>query len=118
MEQARPLRIGLHLKSRELELAYDEGSYRLSAEFLRVMSPSAEVRGHGIGNGVLQTGKRNVGLTGVEPSGNYALKLIFDDGHDSGLYHWDYLRDLCVNREQHWQRYLDQLQAAGKSREA
>ena len=116
-QHPRPLRIELHLRSRELELAYEDGSYRLPAELLRVLSPSAEVRGHGVGNEVLQTGKRNVALTGVEPSGNYALKLTFDDGHDSGLYSWDYLRDLCLHRERHWRDYLSRLEAAGGSRD-
>ncbi|RDE18879.1 DUF971 domain-containing protein [Motiliproteus coralliicola] len=111
----RPTQIALHLKSKQLELGYDGDAYRLDAEYLRVHSPSAEVRGHG--NPVLQTGKRDVGLVGVEPSGNYALKLVFDDGHDSGLYSWDYLYELCQNRDRYWQRYLDQLEQAGASRE-
>ncbi len=117
MSELRPLRIELHLRSRELELVYEDGPYRLPAELLRVLSPSAEVRGHGVGNEVLQTGKRNVALTGVEPSGNYALKLVFDDGHDSGLYSWDYLRDLCLNQSQYWQNYLQALEAGGGSRD-
>ncbi|WP_370583972.1 gamma-butyrobetaine hydroxylase-like domain-containing protein [Motiliproteus sp. SC1-56] len=117
MSEAHPQKIALHLKSRELELVYPDGSYRLGAELLRVLSPSAEVRGHGVGNGVLQTGKRHVGLVAVEPSGRYALKLTFDDGHDSGLYNWHYLRDLCLNRERYWQDYLARLEAAGASRD-
>ena len=111
----RPNKISLHLKSKQLELAYDDGVYQLDAEYLRVYSPSAEVRGHG--NPVLQTGKRGVALVGVEPSGNYALKLIFDDGHDSGLYSWDYLHELCQQRDSYWQAYLEQLQQAGASRD-
>jgi DUF971 family protein len=111
----RPLKIALHLQSRQLELEYAEGSFRLDAEYLRVYSPSAEVRGHG--NPVLQVGKRAVALTGVEPSGHYALKLIFDDGHDTGLYDWDYLYQLCQNRAGNWQQYLEQLQQAGASRD-
>ena len=84
-----PTRIKLHKASRTLELGYADGrSYQLPAEYLRVLSPSAEVRGHG--RPVLQTGKINVALVGVEPAGRYALKLVFDDGHDSGLYRWDY----------------------------
>ena len=115
MSQHRPQKIALHLQSRELELWFDDQSFRLGAEFLRVHSPSAEVRGHG--KPVLQVGKREVALTGVEPSGNYALKLIFDDGHDSGLYSWDYLYQLCHHRTDYWQRYLEAIEAAGASRE-
>ncbi len=115
-----PLDIKLHQKSRTLELVYDEQgtatSYELTAEYLRVHSPSAEVRGHGQGNEVLQTGKQFVGIKGVEPSGNYAIKIIFDDGHDSGLYTWDYLYDLSVNQQTYWDKYLQDLQEAGESR--
>ena len=82
---------------------------------LRVLSPSAEVRGHG--QPVLQTGKKNVQITGIEMVGNYAIKIIFDDGHDSGLYDWNYLYDLCVNKDQHWDDYLKQLHDAGESRD-
>lgn len=111
-----PTAIKLHKASKTLELQYGPGeSYRLGAEFLRVHSPSAEVQGHG--NPVLQYGKLNVGLTGVEPAGQYALKLIFDDGHDSGLYTWDYLYQLAQNQERLWAEYLAQLAAAGKSRD-
>ncbi|KEA65096.1 hypothetical protein ADIMK_0798 [Marinobacterium lacunae] len=117
IEVPLPRDIRLHLKSRTLELVYDDGTFELSAEFLRVHSPSAEVRGHGIGNGVLQHGKKHVGIKGVEPSGNYALKIIFDDGHDSGLYTWEYLHDLAHNQAEYWERYLKQLEAAGKSRD-
>jgi DUF971 family protein len=112
-----PTDIRLHLKSRTLELVYADGTFELTAEFLRVHSPSAEVRGHGIGNGVLQTGKKHVAIKGVEPAGNYALKIIFDDGHDSGLYTWEYLHDLAHNQPEYWQRYLSQLDAAGASRD-
>ncbi|KAA0876406.1 gamma-butyrobetaine hydroxylase-like domain-containing protein [Nitrincola tapanii] len=113
----RPSDVRLHKKSRTLELVYADGSHELTAEFLRVHSPSAEVRGHGIGQGVLQTGKKLVGITGLQPSGNYALKIIFDDGHDSGLYTWDYLYDLAHNQESYWQTYLEALEAAGASRD-
>jgi DUF971 family protein len=114
--EQRPIKVALHLKSRQLELEYPAGdNHRLSAEFLRVNSPSAEVRGHG--KPVLQVGKREVALIGIEPSGNYALKLIFDDGHDSGLFSWEYLHQLCQNQTVIWQRYLEQLQQAGASRE-
>jgi len=116
MSHTLPSDIRLHKKSRTLELVYPDGAYELTAEFLRVHSPSAEVRGHGIGNSVLQTGKQFVGIKGVQPSGNYAIKIIFDDGHDSGLYTWDYLRDLCQNHDQYWQTYLQKLQDAGESR--
>jgi len=116
MSHPLPTDIRLHTKSRTLELVYADKSFELTAEYLRVLSPSAEVRGHGIGNGVLQTGKQFVGISGVQPAGNYALKIIFDDGHDSGLYTWDYLYDLCQNHDQHWQRYLQQLADAGESR--
>lgn len=112
-----PNDIRLHTKSRTLELVYNDASFELTAEFLRVHSPSAEVRGHGIGNGVLQTGKKLVGIKGVQPAGNYALKIIFDDGHDSGLYTWEYLHDLCHNHDSYWQRYLQQLADAGESRD-
>ncbi|MEH6628609.1 MAG: DUF971 domain-containing protein [Motiliproteus sp.] len=117
MSELRPTRIELHMRSRELELIYADGSYRLAFELLRVYSPSAEVRGHGVGNEVLQTGKRDVLLNGIEPSGNYALKLIFSDGHDSGLYGWDYLRELCDNSDARWQQYLQNLEAGGGSRD-
>jgi len=112
-----PQKIALHLKSRTLELVYDGTSYQLPAEYLRVHSPSAEVRGHGRGQETLQTGKRDVMLVGVEPSGHYALKLVFDDGHDSGLYDWHYLHDLAVNQAAYWQRYLALLDAEGGSRD-
>lgn len=113
-----PTEIRLRRKSGVLTLAYADGSrYELRAEFLRVHSPSAEVRGHGKGQGVLQTGKRHVGLVGVESVGNYAIKLIFDDRHDSGIYSWDYLRELCTQHDTMWQRYLQSLQDAGASRD-
>ncbi|WP_432471728.1 gamma-butyrobetaine hydroxylase-like domain-containing protein [Amphritea sp. HPY] len=112
-----PQDIKLHTKSRTLELIYsDSENFELTAEYLRVHSPSAEVRGHGRGNGVLQTGKQLVGIKGLEPSGNYALKIIFDDGHDSGLYTWEYLYDLCHNHDQYWNSYLKALEEAGETR--
>ena len=116
MSQTLPTDIRLHKKSRTLELVYGDINYELTAEYLRVHSPSAEVRGHGIGNGVLQTGKQLVGIKGVQPAGNYALKIIFDDGHDSGLFTWEYLLDLCQHHDQHWHAYLQKLQDAGASR--
>ncbi len=110
-----PSKIKLHKASRELELCYGEQCYRLSAEFLRVHSPSAEVRGHG--RPVLQHGKQHVALVSLEPAGQYALKLVFDDGHDSGLYSWDYLYQLATQHDTLWARYLEQLHAAGQSRD-
>ncbi|MDX5374139.1 MAG: DUF971 domain-containing protein [Pseudomonadaceae bacterium] len=110
-----PSAIKLHKASRTLELRYDEQSYSLSAEFLRVHSPSAEVQGHG--RPILQHGKLNVALERIEPAGNYALKLCFDDGHDSGLYTWDYLYQLATHQKELWADYLAQLAAAGKSRD-
>jgi DUF971 family protein len=111
-----PTSIKLRKASRTLELQYADGQQvSLPAEFLRVHSPSAEVQGHG--QPILQTGKQNVALTGVAPAGNYALKLVFDDGHDSGLYSWDYLYQLGQRQEQLWQNYLEQLHAAGASRD-
>lgn len=112
-----PTEITLHQQSRVLELAFDDGTrYKLPFEFLRVFSPSAEVRGHGPGQEVLQCGKKNVMLNGVEPAGSYALKLIFDDGHDSGLYTWDYLHELGKYQNGMWHDYLTKLEAAGESR--
>ena len=113
-----PTAIRLRTRSRELELSYASGeSYRLSCEYLRVFSPSAEVRGHGAGQEVLQTGKIDVNITAVKPVGNYAVQLVFDDGHDTGLYSWEYLYQLCSEREERWQNYLDRLAAAGASRD-
>jgi DUF971 family protein len=96
----------------------DDAEFKLSAEFLRVFSPSAEVRGHGPGQEVLQTGKSSVGIAGIEPVGHYAVQISFDDGHDSGLYSWSYLRDLAEQQDRYWQSYLQQLEAAGQTREA
>lgn len=112
-----PSAIKLHKASKTLELRYGETSYQLSAEFLRVHSPSAEVQGHGHGQPILQTGKLGVGLERIEPTGNYALKLCFDDGHDSGLFTWDYLHELATRQSELWADYLAQLSAAGKSRD-
>ncbi|CAD5375386.1 conserved hypothetical protein [Pseudomonas sp. OF001] len=110
-----PTAIKLHKASKTLELHFGDQQYRLSAEFLRVHSPSAEVQGHG--NPILQYGKLNVGFRGAEPAGQYALKLVFDDGHDSGLYTWDYLYQLATRQEQLWADYLAALAAAGRSRD-
>lgn len=111
-----PTAINLHKASRTLRLTYGPGeSYELPAEFLRVHSPSAEVQGHG--KPILQFGKLGVGLVGVEPAGQYALKLVFDDGHDSGLFTWEYLEQLCLRQQSLWDDYLDELHKAGKSRD-
>ncbi len=113
-----PVDIKLRRKSAILTLTYADGTrYDLSAEFLRVHSPSAEVRGHGKGQAVLQVGKRNVGFINVEAVGNYAIKLEFDDGHNSGIFSWDYLHQLCTQYEPMWQTYLQSLQEAGASRD-
>lgn len=113
-----PLEVILHAASKQLELAFDDGSrFMLPCEYLRVFSPSAEVRGHGTGNAVLQTGKRDVAITAIEPVGHYALKLVFDDGHDSGLYGWDYLHELGERQQENWQSYLSRLADAGASRD-
>ncbi|WP_122455729.1 gamma-butyrobetaine hydroxylase-like domain-containing protein [Pseudomonas viridiflava] len=111
-----PSAIQLHKASKTLTLKYASGEeYHLPAELLRVHSPSAEVQGHG--KPVLQYGKLNVGLTKVEPAGQYALKLTFDDGHDSGLFTWEYLHELAVRQEALWADYLQELEKAGKSRD-
>lgn len=113
-----PTEIILHQKSKQLELAFDDGArFQLAFEYLRVMSPSAEVKGHGPGQETLQYGKRDVLLNEIEPVGSYAIKLTFDDGHDSGLYSWDYLYDLGSNQQARWAEYLEALEAAGKSRD-
>ncbi len=113
-----PTEITLHQQSKMLEIAFDDGArYKLPFEFLRVYSPSAEVRGHGPGQETLQVGKRNVVLKEIEPAGSYALKLIFDDGHDSGLYTWEYLHELGKYQDAMWQDYLAKLEAAGASRD-
>ena len=111
-----PTAINLHKASKTLTLTYGPDEvYHLPAEFLRVHSPSAEVQGHG--KPILQFGKLGVGLSKIEPAGQYALKLTFDDGHDSGLFTWDYLYQLSVRQEQMWADYLDELQKAGKTRD-
>ena len=115
---AHPTEIKLHQQSCNLEIAFDDGAhFTMPYEYLRVQTPSAEARGHGPGQETLQTGKKNVKLLNVEPVGTYALKLIFDDGHDSGLYTWEYLYDLGKNQEAIWKEYLAKLEAAGASRE-
>jgi DUF971 family protein len=114
-----PVEIKLHQASRAMELAFADGtSFRLPYEFLRVYSPSAEVRGHGPGQETLQVGKREVTIAELEPIGHYAVRPKFSDGHDTGIYSWDYLYDLGVRQDELWQRYLERLAAAGASRDA
>lgn len=112
-----PTAINLRTKSRLLAVRYDDGAdFELSCEYLRVYSPSAEVQGHGPGQAVLQTGKENVVITGIEPVGNYGVKLVFDDGHNTGIYTWDYLYQLGKMKEQKWAAYLHALAGAGYTR--
>ena len=114
-----PTNLIVHENSKVLELQYEQGkSYRLPFEFLRVYSPSAEVRGHGPGQEVLQTGKQDVGIVNIEPVGHYAIKPTFSDGHDSGLYSWDYLYELCENQESLWSDYLERCKLSGVDRDA
>jgi DUF971 family protein len=113
-----PINITLHSSSRVFEVEYDDGrSFRLPFEFMRVHSPSAEVRGHGPGQGTLQAGKRDVTITEVQPIGHYAVQPLFSDGHSSGIYSWEYLYELGVNQTRLWSEYLAQLEAAGASRD-
>ncbi|MBK7659574.1 MAG: DUF971 domain-containing protein [Betaproteobacteria bacterium] len=114
----RPTEIKLHQKSRILEVAFDDDKrFSLPCEYLRVYSPSAEVRGHGPGQEVLQVGKRDVEIKDIEPVGAYAVKLVFSDGHDTGLYSWDYLYELGETQESSWKSYLARLEQAGASRD-
>lgn len=115
----QPTDIVLHGASKILEVSFDNGqSFRLPFELLRVFSPSAEVQGHGPGQEVLQTGKRNVGILSLEPVGNYGVQPAFSDGHNSGIFSWDYLHFLGVNQDQLWTQYEQRLQQAGVSRDA
>ncbi|RVU85495.1 DUF971 domain-containing protein [Leucothrix sargassi] len=112
-----PTEIALHQKTRILALSWPDGVvHQLPCELLRVYSPSAEVRGHGVGNAVLQLDKENVNITALDPVGHYAVKITFDDGHDSGLFDWNYLRDLGDRQEEHWADYLRRCEAAGHPR--
>src|SRR5207244_3238443 len=114
-----PTEIKLHQTSRAMELSFADGTrFRLPYEFLRVYSPSAEVRGHGPGQETLQVGKRDVTITELEAVGHYAVRPKFSDGHDTGIYSWDYLYDLCVRQDRLWEQYLARMQAAGASRDA
>ena len=114
----QPTEIKLHQASRVLEIAFADGrTFRLPYELLRAYSPSAEVRGHGPGQETLQVGKRDVTITDVEPVGHYALRPTFSDGHDTGIYSWDYLYDLGIRQDELWQRYVERLDEAGASRD-
>ncbi len=115
----KPTEIKLHSRSRILELTFDDGVHaELSCEYLRVYSPSAEVRGHGPDDAVLQVGKEDVLITAIDPVGQYAVRLIFNDGHETGLYSWDYLYELSTEYTAKWQNYLGRLSAAGHQRKA
>lgn len=115
----QPTEIKLHQQSRILEIAFADGaSFRLPCEFLRVYSPSAEVRGHGPGQEVLQVGKKEVGITRIEPVGSYAVQLTFSDGHATGIYSWDLLYDYGQNQNEMWRHYVKRMEEAGASREA
>ena len=113
----KPTEIKLHQRSRVLEIQFDDGlECNLTCEYLRVNSPSAEVKGHGPGQETLQIGKEDVGIDQIIPTGNYAIKIVFDDGHDSGIFTWSYLHELSTDYEVIWQDYLSKLQAAGHTR--
>jgi DUF971 family protein len=115
----QPTDITVHQQSRVLEIGFSDGrSFRIPFELMRVYSPSAEVQGHGPGQEVLQTGKREVGLTALEPVGNYAVQPSFDDGHESGIFSWDYLYWLGSQQDQLWSRYEERLREAGVDRDA
>ena len=116
-DKLRPTDIRLHQKSRVLEIAFNDGaSFRLPCELLRVYSPSAEVRGHGPGQEVLQLGKEGVNIRAIEPVGSYAVKLVFDDGHDTGLFSWELLYKLGAQQDELWAHYLERLKQAGHER--
>ena len=117
-DKPTPTLIELHQKSRVLEIAFSDGKhFSLPYEFLRVYSPSAEVRGHGPGQETLQVGKKNVEITAAEPVGTYAMQLVFSDGHDSGLYSWEYLHSMGIKQDAMWQEYLQRMEQAGAKRE-
>jgi DUF971 family protein len=117
-DMPRPTEIKLHQRSRVLEVSFDDGkTFELPCEFLRVYSPSAEVRGHGPGQEVLQAGKRDVEITGVEAVGTYAVQLNFSDGHDTGIYSWDLLYEYGMRQEEMWNHYLKRMEEAGASRD-
>lgn len=116
----KPTKIHLHKQSKTLEIGFSDNAsqlYQLPAELLRTHSPSAEVRGHGVGQEVLVYGKINVGINSIKPAGNYGLHIYFDDGHDSGIFTWTYLKELCATKHALWESYLEKLKAAGKNRD-
>jgi len=114
----KPTEINLHKVSRVLELSFEDGSrFELPVEYLRVYSPSAEVQGHSPGQEVLQIGKQDVNIDKIEPIGHYAVKLVFDDNHDSGIYSWEYLYELGETYDDRWQHYLQRLEEAGHKRQ-
>ena len=114
----RPTEIHLHQVSKVVDISFDDGrSFTLPVEYLRVFSPSAEVRGHGPGQEVLQTGKKEVDITRVEPVGSYAIQLCFSDGHETGIYSWDLLYHFGAQQETMWRQYLERMEQAGASRE-
>lgn len=116
-ENPVPTEIKLHSRSRVLDVLFEDGNrFELPCEYLRVYSPSAEVKGHGAGQEVLQSGKESVNITAIEPVGQYAVRLIFDDGHDTGLYTWKLLYELGRDQQKKWQEYLARLTEAGLSR--
>ena len=113
-----PTKVNLKKSAGSLELIYQGGaSFTLSGEYLRVHSPSAEVRGHGPGEEILQHGKKNVKISTLEAAGHYALLIHFDDGHNTGIYSWEYLKELCDNQEDYWQKYMARLNEAGMARD-
>lgn len=119
MSQVRPTNIVLHRQSHELEISFDDGNtFTYPVELLRVYSPSAEVRGHWGQHAKLQLDKQDVNIDDIVPVGQYAIKIVFDDGHDSGLYDWDYLHDLGRKQALYWTEYLERLQEAGHQRQA
>jgi DUF971 family protein len=116
---ARPTALTLHQASKVLEIAFDDGAaFRIPFELMRIYSPSAEVQGHGPGQEVLQTGKRDVGIQDLTPVGHYAVQPLFSDGHDTGIFSWDLLYQLGADEAGHWQRYEERLRAAGVPRDA
>jgi len=118
IDKPTPTLIELHQKSHVLEIGFSDGKqFRLPYEFLRVYSPSAEVRGHGPGQETLQVGKKEVVINAAEPVGTYAMQLVFSDGHDTGIYSWEYLHSMGIKQEKMWQEYLQRMEAAGAKRE-
>ncbi len=119
MAKHNPTEVHLHKKSRVLEITFDDGNrFKLPCEYLRVFSPSAEVAGHGPGQEVLQIGKEDVGIDAIDPVGNYAISLVFDDNHNTGIYTWEYLYDLGATQDEKWTSYLARLKEAGHQRKS